>query len=168
MLDSIWTVFDKIFVVTSNEPPLELVERINNVGARVIIVKSTSVPEMLKSSLESVTAPIILVVSGDRPLIKPNILFTLGYGIKNFDCIIPRWANGQFDILLAAYRTDVLKNFLSTEEGCLKFDQIPSILQNVSFIPVEVDLKTLDPELHSFIRVKSLEDRERVVKIIKD
>jgi molybdopterin-guanine dinucleotide biosynthesis protein A len=168
MLDSIWTVFDKIFVVTSVEPPLELVERINNVGARVIMVKSTSVPEMLKSSLDNVTSPTILVVSGDRPLIKPNILFTIGYGIKNFDCIIPKWANGQFDILLAAYRTDVLKNLLSTGEGCLKFDQIPNLLQNVSFIPIETDLKALDPELHSFIRIRSLEDRDRIVKIIKD
>mgnify|MGYP001626276521 CR=1 FL=1 len=168
MLDSIWTVFDKIFVVTSNEPPLELIERINNVGARVIIVKSTSVPEMIKSSLDSISSPIILIVSGDRPLIKPNILFTIGYGIKNFDCIIPKWANGQFDTLLAAYRTEVLKKFLSTEEGCLKFDQIPNILQNVSFIPIEVDLKPLDPELHSFIRVRSLDDRERIAKIIKE
>ncbi|MGC8937316.1 MAG: hypothetical protein ACP5KV_08180, partial [Candidatus Methanomethylicaceae archaeon] len=67
-----------------------------------------------------------------------------------------------------AYRTEVLKKFLSTEEGCLKFDQIPNILQNVSFIPIEVDLKPLDPELHSFIRVRSLDDRERIAKIIKE
>jgi len=167
MLDSIWTVFDKIFVVASTEPPLEIVERTNNVGARIVMVKASSPSEALKFSLDSVNSQVTLVVSGDRPLLKPNILFSIGYGIKGFDCLVPKWADGSFDVFLASYRTDVLKNFLSAEDGPRRFEQIPNLLENVSFASVEGDLKPLDPELHSFIRIKGLEDLERIVKIIR-
>ncbi|MEM2153576.1 MAG: hypothetical protein QXY76_01560 [Nitrososphaeria archaeon] len=168
MLDSIWTVFDKIFVVSPIDPPLEIVERTNSVGARIIMVKPSVSAEALKSSIENVSTPVTFVISGDRPLIKPNVLFSIGYGIKDFDCLIPKWSNGQYDVFLAAYRTDKLKDFLYSQDGLSKFEQIPNLLENVSFVSVEGDLKLLDPELHSFIRIRDAKDIEKIIKVIKD
>ncbi|MCX8189377.1 MAG: hypothetical protein N3F64_06665 [Nitrososphaeria archaeon] len=167
MLDSIWTVFDKILVVSSVEPPLEIIERTNSVGARIIMVKPSTFAEALKSSIENVVTPITFVISGDRPLIKPNVLFFIGYGVKNFDCLIPKWSNGQFDVFLAAYRTDRLKDFLYSKNGSSKFEHIPNLLENLSFVSIEGDLKLLDPELHSFIRIRAEKDIGKIVKIIK-
>lgn len=167
MLDSIWTVFDKILVVSSIEPSLEIVERTNSVGARIIMVKSSSPTDALNSSIENIFAPVTFVISGDRPLIKPNVLFSIGYGIKNFDCLVPKWNNGQFDVFLAAYRTDKLKDFLYSQNVSLKFEQFPNLLENATFISIEDDLKSLDPELHSFIRIEGVNDIEKIVKIIK-
>ncbi|MEM0052570.1 MAG: hypothetical protein QXW80_05940 [Candidatus Micrarchaeia archaeon] len=42
------------------------------------------------------------------------------------------------------------------------------MLENVSFVSIEGDLKLLDPELHSFIRIRGTKDIEKVIEIIKD
>ncbi|MEM3403194.1 MAG: hypothetical protein QXJ17_01380 [Nitrososphaeria archaeon] len=166
VLDALWTIYDNILILTPIEPPIDILERINPVGARIIMGKGKSLPEMLSTALEFVETPVTVLVSGDRPLLKPNILFTVGYSINEYEIAIPRWKDKKVDPFLASYKTSVLKRLISKFKTQDDFYKLHDMLTDVLYLSVESELKTLDPELYSFIKLESPNDRERVVKII--
>jgi len=166
VLDALWTVFDNILILTPIEPPIDILERINPVGARIIMDKNKSPPEMLSTALEFVETPVTVLVSGDRPLLKPNILFTVGYSINQYEVAIPRWKNMKVEPFLASYRTSVLKKFVNKLKSQDDFYKLPDMLTDVLYLSVESELTALDPELYSFIELKSFNDREKILKII--
>ena len=166
MLDALWTVFDSTLVISSVDPPFDLLERINPFGARIIMNKDKSLSEILGTSLEYVETPVTVIVSGDRPLLKPSVLFTIGYNIGNFECAIPRWKDRNVDQFLVSYKTYALKKVL---KGAKSYDYSSSFVEmfnDVLYLSVENELRTSDPELYSFMRLKKVEDRENFVKIL--
>ncbi|MGQ9780680.1 MAG: NTP transferase domain-containing protein [Nitrososphaeria archaeon] len=166
MLDALWTVFDRMVIVSSIDPPLDIMERIDSVGARVVMDKSRNVINMVQSALELVETPVVLVVSGDRPLLKPSVLFTIGYNLGDFECVIPRWKDMSIDPLLAAYRTTSLTKSMKRKEPPLNLESLVKGLDDVLYVSVENELNIVDPELYSFVRVKGSVDIGKVLQIL--
>jgi len=166
MLDALWTVFDSTLVISSVDPPFDLLERINPFGARIIMNKGKSLPEMLEVSINYVETPISIIVSGDRPLLKPSVLFTVGYNIGNFECAVPRWKDKNVDQFLASYKTEALKKVLKRSKIQDYSSSFVEMFNDVLYLSIENELKASDPELYSFMRLKSVEDKEKIVKIL--
>jgi molybdopterin-guanine dinucleotide biosynthesis protein A len=166
MLDALWTVFDSTLVISSIDPPFELLERIDPFGARIIMNKNKPFLEMLGTSLEYVDTPVIFIVSGDRPLLKPSILYTIGYNIGNFECAIPRWNDKSVDQFLVSFKTQALKKVLKMKMSNDYLSGFIDLFNDILYLSVENELKTSDPELHSFMRLTNVGDREKIVKIL--
>jgi len=166
MLDALWTVFDSTLVISSIDPPFEILERINPFGARIIMNKDKPFLEMLGTSLEYVDTPIIFIVSGDRPLLKPSVLYTIGYNIGNFECAIPRWNDKSVDQFLASFKTLALKKVLKIKMFKDYSSGFIDLFNDILYLSVENELKISDPELYSFMRLKNFGDREKIVKIL--
>jgi molybdopterin-guanine dinucleotide biosynthesis protein A len=166
MLDALWTVFDNTLVISSVDPPYDLLERINPFGARIIMNKGKSLPEMLGVSLDYVETPISIIVSGDRPLLKPSVLFTISYNIGNFECAVPRWKDKNVDPFLASYKTEALKKVLKRVKPHDYSSSFIDMFNDVLYLSVENELIVSDPELYSFMRLKSVEDKEKIINIL--
>jgi molybdopterin-guanine dinucleotide biosynthesis protein A len=122
--------------------------------------------EMLGTSLEYVDTPVIFIVSGDRPLLKPSILYTIGYNIGNFECAIPKWNDKSIDQFLVSFKTQALKKVLKIKMSNDYSSGFIDLFNDILYLSVENELKTSDPELHSFMRLTNVGDREKIVKIL--
>ena len=166
MLDALWTVFDRTLIVSSTDPPLDIMERIDFLGTRVTMDRSGDVMSMMLSAVELVETPAVLVVSGDRPLLKPSVLFMVAYNMGNFECVVPRWRDKRIDPLLASYRTTSLEE--SLKKGRLHGSLVDLIggLNDILYISVENELNMVDPELHSFLRLKDPGGKEKILRVL--
>ena len=166
MLDALWTVFDSIIILSPIEPKLEILEKVNPFGARFIMVQNKQFSEVLKTALETVQTPVILLLSGDRPLLKPSVLFHLSHEINEFPAVVPKWNDGKIEPFLASYKANTLRKTVRKRMNAKEFYDHVSILNDVLFLSVENEISTLDPELNSFIQIKGRQDREKITRLI--
>lgn len=164
VLDSVWTVSDEIYVVFRGDPDLALVEAIGPSGAKAISLGlTTSVPEQVTSGLRACHAEHCFVVTGNAPFVKPNLVYALFDAAREYDAAVPRWRDGRVEPLLATYRRKSWLRAFGAESKSM--DGVLDSLYGVRFVPVEDELKQLDPDLHSFFRVESSSDLERAEAI---
>ena len=165
VLDSVWTVADDILVIFGREPSLPLVESIAPFGVKVVVDRhSTSMLARVVTGFRASTSENCLVVPSSAPFVKPNVLFELFEGIHGYDAVVPKWKSGRTEPLLSVYSR---KAFLRAVTHLKKktLDGLVDNLYDVAFIDVEKYLKPLDPELHSFFRIKSPADLRKAIKI---
>jgi molybdenum cofactor guanylyltransferase len=162
VLDSVWTVADELTVVFKNEPDLSLVEAISPFGAKVInVAKGDSPSSAVLSAFKSSRAEHCVLVTEKVPLLKPNVVLALFDGARGFDLAIPRWEDGRIEPMLAVYRGKALLRLSSSLQdpltpevgGAMKL--LSDQLFDVKYLSVEGELKELDPELDSFLKVES-------------
>jgi molybdopterin-guanine dinucleotide biosynthesis protein A len=112
------------------------------------------------SGLQAAKAEHCFVVSGDAPFIKPNVIHALFEAARNYDAAIPRWANGNIEPLTSVYAT---KAFLkvANRASIAKMSSVIDNLYAVKYVGVEEELKSLDPDLYSFMAVNKADDMER-------
>jgi molybdopterin-guanine dinucleotide biosynthesis protein A len=161
VLDAVWTVADQIYVVFRREPDLALVEAISPFGVKVIVHREdSSIVSAVVSGLQAAKAEHCFVVSGDAPFIKPNVIHALFEAARNYDAAIPRWANGNIEPLTSVYAT---KAFLkvANRASIAKMSSVIDNLYAVKYVGVEEELKSLDPDLYSFMAVNKADDMER-------
>ena len=165
VLDSVWTVADDILVIFSKEPSLPLIESIAPFGVKVVVDRqSSSVLSRIVTGFRASTSENCLVVPSSAPFVKPNVLFELFEGIHGYDAVVPRWKSGKTEPLLSVYSR---KAFLRAVTHLKKktMGGLVGDLYDVSFVDIEKYLKPLDPELHSFFRIKGPADLRKAVKI---
>ena len=93
------------------------------------------------------------MVGASSPFLKPSVLFQLFESARGFDAAIPRWKDGKTEPLLSVYSR---KAFLRASSG-IKRKTLPGLVSNlygVSYVGIEEFILPLDPELHSFFRVR--------------
>ncbi len=160
VLDSVWTVADELTIVFKNEPNLSMIETISPFGARVVNVHPGENPtSAVLSAFKSSKAEHCVLLTERVPLLKPNVVLALFEAARGFDLAIPKWDDGRLEPLLAVYRGKALLRLVSS----LKVPLNPEVgeamkilsdqLFDVKFLSVESDLRELDPELDSFLRV---------------
>jgi molybdenum cofactor guanylyltransferase len=161
VLDSVWTVADELIVVFSREPKLSLVEAISPFAAKVLTVRTQKPLDAIIDAFQASRSELCLLATERVPLLKPNVTLSLFENAQGHDLAIPRWKSGKLEPMLAVYRRNALlklvnmwkKPFTKSPERDLT--ELIEQLFAVKQVPIERDLKDLDPELDSFLFVDS-------------
>ncbi len=139
VLDSVWTVADQIYVIFSKEPDLKVVETIAPFGVKIIVQgRRSSSLSGLASGLNALKSESVFIIPSTVPFIKPNFIFALFDGARNHDAAIPRWSDGRIEPLLSVYARKRARAH---------------------------ELKSLDPDLYSFLYVNSKKDLPKARRI---
>jgi len=107
------------------------------------------------------------LLSGDMPLIKPEVIELLIKEVEGYDCCIPRWNNGFLEPLFAIYPVEktyeLAKKIIQEKNYAL--NSIIDKTWNINYISVEESIKPLDQNLVSLINVNGPIDLEKVIKL---
>jgi len=107
------------------------------------------------------------LLSGDMPLIKPEVIELLIKEVEGYDCCIPRWNNGFLEPLFAIYPVEKTYELSkkTIQEKNYAFNSIVDKTWNINYISVEESIKPLDQNLVGLINVNGPIDLEKVIKL---
>jgi len=109
------------------------------------------------------------LLSGDMPLIKPEVIELLIKEVEGYDCCIPRWNNGFLEPLFAIYPVEKTYELAkkTIQEKNYALNSIIDKTWNINYISVEESIKPLDQNLVGLINVNGPIDLEKVIKLYK-
>ena len=109
------------------------------------------------------------LLSGDMPLIKPEVVELLIKEVEGYDCCIPRWKNGFLEPLFAIYPVEKTYELVkkTIQEKNYAFNSIIDKTWNINYISVEESIKPLDQNLVGLINVNGPIDLEKVIKLFE-
>ncbi|MHA1105366.1 MAG: molybdenum cofactor guanylyltransferase [Promethearchaeota archaeon] len=107
------------------------------------------------------------LLSGDMPLIKPEVIELLIKEVEGYDCCVPRWNNGFLEPLFAIYPVEKTYELVkkTIQEKNFAFNSIIDKTWNINYISVEESIKPLDQNLVGLINVNGPIDLEKVIKL---
>jgi molybdopterin-guanine dinucleotide biosynthesis protein A len=107
------------------------------------------------------------LLSGDMPLIKPEVVELLIKEVEGYDCCIPRWNNGFLEPLFAIYPVEKTYELAkkTIQEKNYALNSIVDKTWNINYISVEESIKPLDQNLVGLINVNGPIDLEKVIKL---
>ncbi len=108
----------------------------------------------------------VLVLAVDMPLVKRKLAEFLFEFRSDADVVVPVWSDGKREPLLARYSDSALKTIERNIEVGEKRVHKAIERMNAVYYPIE-KLKKFDERLESFINVNSVEDYERLLKVVK-
>ena len=109
------------------------------------------------------------LLSGDMPLIKPEVIELLIKEVEGYDCCIPRWNNGFLEPLFAIYPVEKTYELAkkTIQEKNYALNSIIDKTWNINYISVEESIKPLDQNLIGLINVNGPIDLEKVIKLFQ-
>lgn len=129
----------------------------------------------IMSGLHGVFSEYCLTVPTDMPFLKPKVAEYLLNSVVGFDVAVPMWPNGTLETLLMAVKKDSCVDIAETL--CVlnksRADAIPRGASKLLLTSPLKEIRTLDPELKSFININSQEDLTKletrnIVGTVKD
>ncbi len=107
------------------------------------------------------------LLSGDMPLIKPEVIELLIKEVEGYDCCIPRWNNGFLEPLFAIYPVEKTYELAkkTIQEKDYALNSIIDKTWNINYISVEESIKPLDQNLVGLININGPIDLEKVIKL---
>ena len=107
------------------------------------------------------------LLSGDMPLIKPEVIELLIKEVEGYDCCIPRWNNGFLEPLFAIYPVEKTYELVkkTIKEKNYALNSIIDKTWNINYISVEESIKPLDQNLIGLLNVNGPIDLEKVIKL---
>jgi hypothetical protein len=114
----------------------------------------------MMSGLKSVQADYFLTLPCDTPFLQPDVADYLFKAAAGFEVVVPMWPNGRLETLIMVLEQQ--SGLEITETLCKlkrpRSDDIPRGASKILFASPVNDIKTLDPELKSFININFKED----------
>lgn len=139
-------------------------------GATTIWKQSPSggVTEKLIAAFNRSDADAFLVLPCDTPLVSKALTSFLLEVAPGFNAVIPRWPNGDAELLHASYNRGRFIQSIdrSTKPGELYLSDLVRRLGNVLYVLTET-LKQVDERLESFYVIESKRDLARVQSILE-
>jgi molybdopterin-guanine dinucleotide biosynthesis protein A len=107
------------------------------------------------------------LLSGDMPLIKPEVIELLIKEVEGYDCCIPRWNIGFLEPLFAIYPVEKTYELTkkTIQEKNYALNSIIDKTWNINYISVEESIKPLDQNLVGLINVNGPIDLEKIIKL---
>ncbi len=107
------------------------------------------------------------LLSGDMPLVKPEVIELLIKEVEGYDCCIPRWNNGFLEPLFAIYPVEKTYELAkkTIQEKNYALNSIINKTWNINYISVEESIKPLDQNLVGLININGPIDLEKVIKL---
>jgi len=160
----------EIFISTDSREEADAYREVaERVGATTIWVQSPSggMTEKLIAAFKRSDADAFLVLPCDTPLVSKALTSFLLEVAPGFNAVIPRWPNGDAELLLASYnRSRFIECTSSLKPGELYLSELVRRLGNVLYVLTET-LKQVDDRLESFFVVESKRDLGRVRSILE-
>jgi molybdenum cofactor guanylyltransferase len=118
----------------------------------------------IMSGLKAVHADYCLTLPCDMPFLQPNVAEYMFNEAKGFEVAVPMWPNGRLETLIMVLeRPSTLE---ITQTLCQlkrpRSDDIPRGASKTLLVSPVNHIKTLDPQLKSFININSREDLTRL------
>jgi len=110
----------------------------------------------------------VFILSGDAPLIDPEVIRFMIKRSKDFDLTIPRWDNGYLESLFAIYpvkETYKKAKQILEEQEHYGLNKLIDENWKINYISVEKQLRPLDPNLFSLFNVHSPIDIEKLKEL---
>jgi len=128
---------------------------------------SVGMTEKLIAAFKRSDADAFLVLPCDTPLVSKALASFLLEVAPGFNAVIPRWPNGDTELLHASYnRGRFVQCTSSLKPGELYLSEVVRRLGNVLYVLTET-LKQVDDRLESFFVVESKRDLARVRSIVE-
>jgi molybdopterin-guanine dinucleotide biosynthesis protein A len=112
------------------------------------------------TGLRAARSQYAIVLSCDIPFVNSHVIHLLLKRVSGADAAVPRWKAGHLEPLQAAYRKDPMLH--EAEQALVKGELAPidaiNRLGKVVYVSVEGEIKTIDPELRTFINVNTRQD----------
>jgi len=162
--------FSEIFIsADSQEEAYAYAEAAERFGATTVWSRSPSgqVTDRLVAAFERSDADTFLVLPCDTPMVSRALLTFLLEVAPGFNAVIPRWPNGDAEMLHASYnRGRFVECTSSSKPGQLLLSDLVARMGNVLYVLTET-LKQVDERLDSFFVVESKRDLARVQSILE-
>lgn len=169
------TPVDEVIVVVSNdEQRRDLAESIR--GAVVVKDRSEEYPVSgpllgMVTGLRSTSSDHSFLVGCDAPLIQPEVIERLFGRVEASDAtyaVVPTWPNGYIEPLMAVYNTRRAIESIEKviKEGEKDLRSMIERLGKVDYVSTEL-LRKHDPKLLSFFNVNTIEDLEKLQKLLE-
>ena len=130
---------------------LSVDEKIDHLGGPLVAIFT---------GLKSVKADYCLTLPSDMPLLQPKVIEYMFSAAENSRVVVPMWPNGRLETLVMGLeRKSALEiaDTLCTLKRPRSDDIIRGALE-VLFLSIVGEIRTLDPELKSFVNINSPED----------
>ena len=114
----------------------------------------------IMSGLKAVQADFCVTLPCDMPFLKPAVADYLFREVEDVEVAVPMWPNGRLETLLMVLERQISLEISQTL--CMlkrpRSDDIPRGAPKLLLISPMNHIKTLDPELKSFVNINSKED----------
>ena len=112
------------------------------------------------SGLHAVSSEYYLTVPTDMPFLKPKVAEYLLDTVVGFDVAVPMWPDGTLETLIMAVKKENCIDITETlcDLNKSRADAVPRGASKLLLISPLREIRTLDPELKSFININSQED----------
>jgi len=118
----------------------------------------------IMSGLKSLQANYCLTLPCDMPFLQPKVAEYLFDQAEGAEVVVPMWPNGRLETLVMVLER--LTALEITETLCMlkrpRSDDIPRGASRTTLVSPINQIRTLDPELRSFININSKEDLNRL------
>jgi molybdopterin-guanine dinucleotide biosynthesis protein A len=118
----------------------------------------------IMSGLKATNADCCLTLPCDMPFLQPNVAEYLFNEAEGFEVAVPMWPNGRLETLIMVLERP--SSLEISETLCRlkrpRSDDIPRGAGKTLLVSPVNHIKTLDPELRSFININSKEDLTRL------
>ena len=126
-------------------------EKIDQLGGPIVAILT---------GLKSVKADYCFTLPCDMPLLQPKVMEYMFNIIKKSRVVVPMWPNGRLETLTMVLERKSALEIASTLCN-LKRPRSDDIIRgalNILFVSTVGEIRTLDPELKSFVNINSRED----------
>ncbi len=116
------------------------------------------------TGLKAVDAQYCFTLPCDMPLLKPKVADYLFNAMEDSCVAVPMWPNSRLETLVMVLERNSALEITNTlcQLRHPRSDDIMRGASNVLFVSAISEIKTLDPELKSFVNINSLEDLTRL------
>jgi len=118
----------------------------------------------IMSGLKSIQSDCCLTLPCDMPFLKPTVADYLFRKAEGFEVVTPMWPNGSLETLIMVLERQSGVEIAETlcKLNRPRSDDIPRGASEILFASPMNHIKTLDPELKSFININFKEDLSRL------
>ncbi|XHH09415.1 MAG: molybdenum cofactor guanylyltransferase [Candidatus Bathyarchaeia archaeon] len=169
-IENVKDVVDEVVVCVNNEErKVRYTELLGIQGLKAHIVvdekADISGPNVaIMTGLKATQAKKCLIVPCDMPFVKPevaNYLFTASDG---FEDVVPMWPNGRLETLIVVLQREIGLEIVETlcQLKRPRSDDIHRAASKTLLASPMKTIRTLDPELKSFININTQEDLKKL------
>ena len=166
VIKNITDVVDEVIVCVNNDERktkyLEVLEK-HNLRVKIVVDEKTVIggPNVaILSGLKATQTDFCITIPCDMPFVKPKVVDYLFNISEGFDVVIPMWPNGTIETLIMVLQHTIGMEIVQTlcQLKRPRPSDIPRAAPRTLLASPLKTIKTLDPNLKSFININTQEE----------
>ncbi len=167
--DEVVSLVDEVLVIVSSRGQLEEYSGLFDRPTRVVLDDFEGRSPLIGAltGFKYAAGEYSLLLPCDTPIISEKLLSLMLDLVPGRDAVIPRWPNGYIEPLQSAYKTRAAYTSAvdAFEKGELSMRSMIYRLKSVLYIST-IAIKSLDPDLHTFLNVNNAEGLRKAELIV--